>query len=307
MDYFREKQEKGGNLLITTRKVLYHPEMAEGIEDAVLIDGSGDVVGLLFQRINGITHRNANACLQNHGGVVASVAKGDGVIGVKTFMTSHCLDALALVGPIGCNVGKLRMPTARDTLGHTSQQLGLVVGREEGRQLENILLQDFIQRRGLVEVLDSQHLPEYAVHIAFWVEHSYLLTAYDYQAVAFLLGIVHTSHNVLHGDGLTTNQVVAHIAQGSVGGDIAVYEVFDSTQVSEDNRRTARSNIDPRAIGLGLCERKDGGSRNLVGLETDKCSVDIEKQSVFLCLFLFHGAKVANNSELTKYRLVMQE
>ena len=48
MDYFRKKQEKGGNLLNPTRKVLYHLEMAEGIEDAVLIDGSGDVVGLLF-------------------------------------------------------------------------------------------------------------------------------------------------------------------------------------------------------------------------------------------------------------------
>ena len=40
--------------------------MSEGIHDAVLINRTGDVVGLAFQVVYGIAHSNANTNLKNH-------------------------------------------------------------------------------------------------------------------------------------------------------------------------------------------------------------------------------------------------
>ena len=93
------------------------------MEDPVIIHRRGDIIGLLFQFLNGIAHGDADASLKNHRGVVASITKGDGLSGVKALMTCHREDALALVSPIGCDVCKLRMPSPRHALWHTSQQV----------------------------------------------------------------------------------------------------------------------------------------------------------------------------------------
>ncbi len=74
--------------------------MAQGVQDAVVIDGGGDVVGLVFQRIDGITHRNADACLANHGSIVASVAKGYGVAGVEAIVTAIARMPFPLSAPL---------------------------------------------------------------------------------------------------------------------------------------------------------------------------------------------------------------
>ena len=86
--------------------------MSEGIHDAVLINRTGDVVGLAFQVVYGIAHSNANTNLKNHRSIVASIAKGYGMGWGETFMTSHGEDALALVGPVSGDVGEFRMPAA---------------------------------------------------------------------------------------------------------------------------------------------------------------------------------------------------
>lgn len=38
-------------------------EVTEGVEDAVVVDGGGDVVSLAFEVVDGITHSDADACL----------------------------------------------------------------------------------------------------------------------------------------------------------------------------------------------------------------------------------------------------
>ena len=40
--------------------------MSQGIEDAVVIDGGGDVVGLALEVVDGVAHRDADAGLENH-------------------------------------------------------------------------------------------------------------------------------------------------------------------------------------------------------------------------------------------------
>lgn len=46
--------------------LMRHFEVLEGVQDAVFIDGGGDVVGVLFELGGGVTHCYAYAGLQNH-------------------------------------------------------------------------------------------------------------------------------------------------------------------------------------------------------------------------------------------------
>ena len=91
------------------------------------------------------------------------------------------------------------------------------------------------------------------------------------------------------GNGLAAHHLVAHEAQGSVGGDVAVDKLVDGPQVGDNDRWAPRGNIHPRTIGFGLGQGTDGRGGNLVGLEADQRAVDVEKQ----CVFLYHlAAKV---------------
>ena len=110
-------------------------KMSEGVENTVVVDSGGDVIRLALQFVDGVAHRDADAGLKDHRGVIATVAKGDGAAGVETFMTGHREDALTLVGTIGGDIREFRMPAARDALRHTCHKHRLVVGREESRQL----------------------------------------------------------------------------------------------------------------------------------------------------------------------------
>ena len=139
-------------------------EVAQGVQDAVVIDSGGDVVGFVFQRIDGVTHRNADACLPNHGCIVAAVAKGYGVAGVETIVLSYGQDALSLVGSVGGNISELRVPAARDAVRQTGHQQPFVVGWEEGCQLQDILPEHLFQWRGFFQILDGQHLLEDTGH-----------------------------------------------------------------------------------------------------------------------------------------------
>ena len=86
--------------------------MAQGVEDAVFVNRRCDVVSLLLKGVNGVAHSDADACLEYHGGVVASVAKSHRTIGVETFMTSHCKNAFTLVGTVGGDICKLWVPAS---------------------------------------------------------------------------------------------------------------------------------------------------------------------------------------------------
>ena len=251
--------------------------MSQGVEDAVVVDGGSDIVGLALEVVDGVAHRNADASLENHRGVVAAVAEGHRAAGVEALVAGHRQDALALVGTVGGDVRKLRMPAARDTLRHAGHQLRLVVGREEGRQLEDVLLEHDVERRGLVEVLHGEHLAEDAVDVAPGVDDGHVLPADDDEAVAPLATVVHAGHHVGLGNGLARNHLVAHIAQRAVGGDVAVDEMLYRGEIGDDDGRAARGDIHPRTVGLGLRQREDGRRRDLVGLKTHQRAVDVEE------------------------------
>ena len=45
---------------------LYQLEVTEGGEDAIVIDGGSDVVGSLFEGVDGVAHSDADACGKDH-------------------------------------------------------------------------------------------------------------------------------------------------------------------------------------------------------------------------------------------------
>ena len=93
--------------------------MAQGVQDSVIIDRCGNVIGVLFQFRGGIGHSYPYSGLQNHGKVIAAVTKGDGTCGVKTLVAGDSLNALALVCVAGGDIRELRMPAARYAVRHT--------------------------------------------------------------------------------------------------------------------------------------------------------------------------------------------
>ncbi len=54
-------------------------ESTEGTENAIIINGGGDVVGIGLKRGDGIAHSHANASSTDEGGIVATITKGNGV------------------------------------------------------------------------------------------------------------------------------------------------------------------------------------------------------------------------------------
>ena len=215
----------------------------EGIEDTIIIYRRGDIVGLLFQLLNGVAHGHTDTRLDDHGGVVAAITKSNGATDVEAFVACHGEDTFTLVGPVGRDIGKLRMPAARDALGHARHEFRFVVGREERRELQDILLEHLVERRRLVEILHSQHLAEDRSTSPPGSSTATVLTAHHNQAVAFLLAVVHACQNIFLGDRLAGDQFGAHIAQCAIGGDIAVDQWFDGSQVGDDERWPARGDI----------------------------------------------------------------
>ena len=165
---------------------------------------------------------------------------------------------------------------------HARHEVGLVVGGEEGGQLQDVLSEQSVERRGLVEVPDGEHLSEDAVDIALGVVDGHVASSHSNEAVALGPGIVDASGHVARIDRLIAHQLLAHIAQGAVSRNVAVDEMLDGSKVSDDERGAAGGDIDARAVGLGLRQGKDGRGWYLVGLETHQRSVDVEKQSVSL-------------------------
>ena len=127
--------------------------MSQGIENAVVIDGGGDVVGLMLEGVDGVAHRDANASLENHRGVVAAVAEGHCATGVKTLVAGHRQDAFALVGTVGgdisvdevldsAQIGENQRRTARCDIHSRTVGLGLCQ-RKDGRCRNPVRLETY--------------------------------------------------------------------------------------------------------------------------------------------------------------------
>lgn len=259
---------------------LYQFEMPEGVEDAVVIDGGGDMCGLCFQRLVGITHCDADARCADHGEVVAAIAEGHRVLRVEAQMTGHRQDAFTLIGAFGGDIGKGRVPATRGATGNAGHQLFFVVGREEGRELQDALLEHYLEGLHLIKVLNGYLLTEDLIDLSLRVDDSHIMFAYDDDAVILLDGIIDHQLGCLVGDILTAHGLLAYEAQGPVDRDITIDEMLDGTKVGDDQWWATSSDEHLVPIGLGLRECKYGRGRYLVSIETYQRSVDIEKQCV---------------------------
>ena len=105
----------------------------------------------------------------------------------------------------------------------------------------------------------------------------------DNQSVVFLSCIVDYQPDLLLRNGVAGYDVAAYEAECPVDGDIAVDEVLDGTEVGNDDGWTACGNEHLVTIGLRLCQSKDGGWWDFVGLETDQRAVYIEKKCISWC------------------------
>ena len=110
--------------------------------------------------------------------------------------------------------------------------------------MQDVLLEHDVERRVLVEILYSQHLAEDAVYVAFGVEYRHVLAPHNDEAITLCLAVLYARQHVFSDDGLGADQLVADIVQRTVGGDVAVDEVLDGSEVGNDNRRAACGDID---------------------------------------------------------------
>lgn len=156
----------------------------------------------------------------------------------------------------------------------------LIISREEGGQLQDILLQDLFQRRSLVQILDGKHLLEDAVHITCGVKDGNVFLANNDEAISLSFRILNDGHHITLGNGLAGHKLVTDETQGSIRRDISVNEVFDGTKVRKDNRWSTCSDIHVVSVSLCLCQCKDGRRRYLMCLETNQRTIDIEEKGI---------------------------
>ena len=136
---------------------------------------------------------------------------------------------------------------------------------------------DFVHRLHLVEVVYGNLPSEHLIHLSLRIIDRYIAFAHNDGTVAFLPGIIDHELCCLVGDILTADNLVADETQGSVDGNPAVDEMFDGSQVSDDEGRAASSDIHLVTVGLSLRQGQDGGWGNLMGVETHQRTVDIEE------------------------------
>ena len=67
--------------------------MTEGVVDAVVVHGGGDVVGMGFDNIGSVFHRDAEGGVAEHGDVVASITNANGFRKVNTIVPDDVVDA----------------------------------------------------------------------------------------------------------------------------------------------------------------------------------------------------------------------
>ena len=84
-------------------------------------------------------------------------------------------------------------------------------------------------------------LTENAIHITRRVEYSHVLSSHHNETIPLSLRILHTRHHILFVDWLTADDFIAHKTQSTIRGDITVDKMFDSPQVSNNNRWAIRS------------------------------------------------------------------
>ena len=108
-----------------------------------------------------------------------------------------------------------------------------------------------------MKVPDGQLLAEDAVDIALGIVDGDIALANDNQPVATGNGITGDEAGRISGNGVTGYRLIAHETEGAVGGDVAVDEVLDGTEVGNDNRRPARRYKHTMSVGLSLRQRED--------------------------------------------------
>jgi len=71
--------------------------------------------------------------------------------------------------------------------------------------LQDVLLQDFFQRRGFIQILDGKHLPEYTSHVTSRVKDSNVFLANDDKTISLCFRILNNGHHVTLSNGVTSH------------------------------------------------------------------------------------------------------
>ena len=136
------------------------------------------------------------------------------------------------------------------------RELGCVVCGERGGDLQEALGEHGRKGLGQMEVLDSELLTEDAVDIALGIEDCHIAFANDDEAIATGNGIVGDTAGGISRDGVTGYDFAIDETKGAIGGDVAIDEVLDGTEVGNNYRRPARSDKHTMSVGLGLRQRE---------------------------------------------------
>ena len=251
--------------------------MYECILHALVVDSRGDVVSHCLDVVGGIAHCHADTGLPDDGDVVATIAKGHRLVNAKVFIGRHGHESFALVGIFLRDVDELLGPTATDAMGNHGHELSLFLVRDERRHLQDVL-PEHVAELVEVDVCQSQPLAERLVHDGLTViDGNGLLTNDDggtFETVTGLQNFLHVSGV----DGMAAHRVLAYEAVGTIGGDVAIDELFDLREIGDKLYRPARGDENLHAAGLCLSECVDGSLRDAMRAKAHQRAVDVEKQ-----------------------------
>ena len=95
-----------------------------------------------------------------------------------------------------------------------------------------------------------------------------------------ILSIFHHQIHRLGSYLLASDNILADEAQSTIDGHITINQVFNGSEVGDNQRRSSRGNEDFVTIGLSLGKCQYRGWRYLVGLETHQRTIDVKIQGV---------------------------
>ena len=114
------------------------------------------------------------------------------------------------------------MPSARYTVRHAPEHLLFIISIKECGQLQDILVEQILKRRRVIELLYIQILTEYAVYAAGRVQHRHLVAAYYNQTVSLVLRILYARHHILLRYRPITHNFTADVTERAVYGNVSV-------------------------------------------------------------------------------------
>ena len=251
--------------------------MTERIGYSVVIDVGCYIVGFRLHVVGSIAHGYAYPRCPEDGYVVAAVAECYALADVQTLVCCKQAKSVSLVGSASGDIGELRVPACRDAVRHARHHLPFLADSEERSKLKDGLTLEVAYRLVDVYVCYAKLLHEDLVENLMIVVDYQLAFSADYDRIAVVLGVVEHSLHVIVRYLVDVYVVIANESVGTVECDISIDNVAYLSYIGNDGYRPSGGDVYPSAIVMKLIDGIDRRLWNLMCLETDQSTVNIEE------------------------------